>query len=101
MSERAKRKRALSLTSDRTSESRWSIRADATLVVNDLRDTGAIWHDCIVCKSMAYTSDIGLVGTIALRCAVTCHPSAVAADYEPLKRLGGGAGGRLGCHRES
>ena len=91
----------LPLTSDCTSESRWSIRADATLVVNDLRDMGAVWHDCIVCKSMAYTSDVGLVGTITLRCVVTCHPSAVAADYEPLKRLGGGGGARLGCHRES
>lgn len=88
-------------TSDRTSESRWRIRTDATLVVNDLRDTGAIWHDRVVCKSMAYPSDIGLVGAIPLRCAITRLPSAVAADYEPLKWLGGGVVGRLGRHRES
>ena len=50
---------------------------------------------------MAYPSDIGLVGAIPLTCAVTCLPSAVAADYKPLKRLGGVGGGRLGCHRET
>lgn len=86
MSERAKRKKrsGLGLTSDHASDARWRTRADATLVVDDLRDLRAIWHFCIVCKSMAHASDVGLIGTIAFLCVIACLPSAIAADYEPL-----------------
>ena len=59
------------LTGDRTSESGWRNGADATLVVNDLRDLGAIWHFCIFCNGVAHASDVGLVGAIVLCCMVT------------------------------
>jgi hypothetical protein len=87
--------RVLLLTSERPSDSRWSTGTDATLVVNDLRDTDAI-YDIIVCEGMAHASDIGLVRAVTLGCMVACHPSAVAADYEPLVLAWLG---RRGCYR--
>ena len=89
MSERGKRNETgLVLTGEHTCGNGWRNGADTTLVVNDLRDFGAIWHVCIVCKGMANASDIGLEGAIALCCMVTCLPGAIAADYEALGWLG-------------
>ena len=86
------------------SKSSWNVGADATLVVNNLVDAGAVRHDGIVCERMAHPSDVGLVGAIvALGRVVTCLPSAIAADYDPLERFrsgGMGMGGGWGCHRE-
>ena len=88
MKEGRENETVLVLTGDRTSDNGWRTGADTTLVVNDLRDFGAIWHFCMGCKGTAYASDIGLVGAIALCCVVTCLPSAVATDYEAFGWLG-------------
>ena len=78
---------ALGLTGDRPFETGWRNGADATLVVNDLRDFGAIWHMCSCCNGTAHAIDIGLEEAIALCCPVTCLQRAVAADYEALEWL--------------
>ena len=61
----------LVLTLDHASEDGWSSGADATLIVNDLRNLGAIWHVSMFCNGMAHASDIGLVGAIVPFCVVT------------------------------
>ena len=65
MKEPTENERLVLLTSKRASETGWNIRADATLVVNDLRDGFAI-YDRTVCKGMAHPSDVRLVGAVAL-----------------------------------
>ncbi len=71
MKEGRENETVLVLTGEPTSESGWKVDADATLIVNDLRDCGAIFHVCILCNGMAHASDIGLVGAIVLFCMVT------------------------------
>ena len=61
---REQKERLLPLTSEGASDIRCRTRADATLVINYLRDAGTIRRECIVCKGMAYASDIGLVGAV-------------------------------------
>ena len=96
MKEPTENERLVLLTSKHASEGGWSTRADATLVVNDLRDALAI-HDRIFIKGMAHPSDVRLVGAVLLWCVIAGDPSAVAADDEPLGR---GGCGRMGCHSE-